>query len=420
MNLFRNLVLFLLFPFHGLAAQPGDAIDWKYEIDLLASELAERHPDLFFRTDSAWFYNEMREVAGETAGKSRFQVAVRLQQVVTAMGDAQTQINYHYLVYKSLILPIECYWFEDGIYLMETDREYKGLLGKKLIAVQDVPIQVVIDSLSTLLVRDNDSVLKYNIPRMLPWYQLLEYFGFAGDNQVSLTVENRNGEEERYGIEMPVELGERLRVTPETLPMGWQDQNTYFRDHYFKDEKLYYIQYNRCWSREVEEDFGSGASALFMPSFKEFEKGVISVLKRKAIDKLVFDLRFNRGGNAAQGTEFITRICKLLPKKNTEIFVLIGRTTFSSAIINTVDLMECGKVVLVGEETSGRPNHFGEVQRFVLPESKLIVNYSTTYFSLLEGDPPSIEPDLPAPIDYDQYINGIDPAIEAVHLHNLP
>jgi hypothetical protein len=202
--------------------------------------------------------------------------------------------------------------------------------------------------------------------------------------------------------------------------MGWQDQNTYFRDHYFESEKLFFIQYNRCWSREVEEDFGSGASALFMPSFKEFEKGVISVLKRKKIDKLVFDLRFNRGGNAAQGTEFITRICELLSKKNTEIFVLIGRTTFASAVINTVDLMECRKVVLVGEETSGRPDHFGEVKRFVLPESKLIVSYSTTYFSLLKGDPPSIKPDLPAPMDYDQYIHGIDPAMVAVRLHNLP
>jgi hypothetical protein len=420
MNLLRYLVLFLLFPFSGLAAQPGNAIDWKYEIDLLARELAKRHPDLFFRTDSAWFYNEMNEVALETAGKSLFQVAVRLQQVVAVLGDAQTQVNYHYLVDKSLILPFEFYWFEDGICLMETDREHEGMLGKKLIAVNDVPIEVVVDSLSTLLVRDNDSVLKYNIPRMLPWYQLLEYFGFTGENEVSITVENRSGQEERYSIEMPVELGERLQVAPETMPMGWQDQNTYFRDHYFESEKLFFIQYNRCWSREVEEDFGSGASALFMPSFKEFEKGVISVLKRKKIDKLVFDLRFNRGGNAAQGTEFITRICELLSKKNTEIFVLIGRTTFASAVINTVDLMECRKVVLVGEETSGRPDHFGEVKRFVLPESKLIVSYSTTYFSLLKGDPPSIKPDLPAPMDYDQYIHGIDPAMVAVRLHNLP
>jgi len=420
MSPIRYLVLFLLFPFHQLAAQSGDAIDWKYEIDLLASELAERHPNLFFRTDSAWFFSEMREVESETGGRSLFQVAVRLQQVVAAMGDAQTQINYNYLVDRSLILPIECYWFEDGIYLLETDSEYEGLLGKKLVAVNNVPIQVVIDSLSTLLVRDNDSVLKYNIPRMLSWYQLLEYFGFAGKNDVSLAVENSSGEEERYSIKIPVELGGKVQIKPDTLPLGWQDQKTYFRDHYFESEKLYYIQYNRCWSREVEEDFGSGASALFMPSFKEFEKEVLPVLKKKEIKKLVFDLRFNRGGNAAQGTEFIDRICRILSKKSVEIFVLIGRTTFSSAIINAVDLMECGKVVLVGEDTSGRPNHFNEVKRFVLPESRLIVTYSTTYFSLLEGNPPAIEPDLPAPMSYDQYINGIDPAMETVRLCDLP
>ena len=49
----------------------------------------------------------MSQVAKETPGKSLFQVSIRLQQVLAAMGDAQTQINYHFLVEKPLILPIE-------------------------------------------------------------------------------------------------------------------------------------------------------------------------------------------------------------------------------------------------------------------------------------------------------------------------
>ena len=420
MNLKLSLTLFLLMLVIGLSAQTGDVIDWDYEIDLLARELAEKHPDLFFRTDSEWYYHAMSQVVKETPGKSRFQVSVRLQQVLAAMGDAQTQINYHFLVEKSYILPIEYYWFEDGIYLLETDKKYEALLGKKLTAVNSVPIEVVIDSLATLLVLDNHSVLKNHIPQMLTWFQLLEYFGFADGKELSITVKDSTGEKLSRTFHLPFELGEKIAIHPSSLPLGWQDQKAFFREQYFENEHIYYIQYNRCWSREAEEDYGSGASALFMPSFKEFEKQVYPVLKKKEIDKLVFDIRFNKGGHASQGTEFISKICKTLPKDHGDIFVLVGRITSASAIINTVDFMKSADVVLVGEETSGKPNYFGEVNRFVLPESRLIVSYPTRYFSLLDEDLPTLIPDLMTPLGFEQYMKGIDPAMEAVRKALLP
>jgi len=415
-----SLTLFILMLFLELSAQTSSTIDWDYEIDLLARELAAKHPDLFFRADSAWYYNAMTQVATETPGKSLFQVSIRLQQVLAAMGDAQTQINYHFLVEKPLILPIEYYWFEDGIYLLETDKEYEALLGKKLTAVNSVPIEVVIDSLATLLVLDNQSVVKNQIPRMLTWFQLLEYFGFAKGKELSLTVKDSAGEKLSRSIHLPVELGEMLAVHPSSMPLGWQDQKAYFREQYFDNEHIYYIQYNRCWSREVEEEYGSGATALFMPSFIEFEKQVYPVLKKKEIDKLVFDIRFNKGGHASQGTEFISKICKTLPKEHGAIYLLVGRATSGSAIINTVDFIKSTDVVLVGEETSGKPNYFGEVNRFVLPESRLIVSYPTRYFSLLDKDLPAIIPDLATPLGFEQYMKGIDPAMEAVRHAPLP
>ena len=420
MKISRTLTLLFLMLLPALNAQDAELIDWDYEIDLLGRELAQKHPTLFFQTDSTWFFHEMRQLAAQTAGKTTFQISIRLQQVLALMGDAQTQINYHFMIEKSRILPFESYWFEDGIYMLETDRMYEALLGKKLIAVNGVSIEVVIDSLATLLVNENPSVAKNSIPRMLTWFQLHEYFGFATGEEISLTVGKPSGEENEVLIKLPVELGEMVRVQAESIPLGWQDRNTFFRDQYFEDENLLYIQYNRCWSREVEEDIGSGASALFMPSFKEFEKQVLPVIRKMKIDKLVFDMRFNRGGYAPQGTEFIRKICKSLPREHGDIFVLVGRTTCASAIINTVDFMNSAEVILVGEATGGKPNYFGEVRRFVLPESRLIVSHSTKSFHLMDEDLPTITPDLMVPIDYERYMKGIDPAIEAVRHHIDP
>jgi hypothetical protein len=407
-------VLLCMFLGPLLQAQPGESIDWDYEIDLLAREVAGLHPNLFFEKDSLWYYDAMKQVAGETPGKSLFQVSVRLQQVLAAMGDPQTLINYHFLVEKSSILPLECYWFEDGIYFLESERAYEALLGKRLKAINHIPIDDVLDSLSTLLVTENQMVLRNNLPRMITWFQLLEYFGFAKGDELSIQAEAPSGETVSQVIHLPVVLGEMVSVHPSTLPLGWQDQKSFFWARYFEEEKLYYIQYNRCWSREAEEDYGSGASALFMPSFKEFEKQVYPALKKNEIQKLVFDLRFNKGGHAAQGTEFIRKIRKSLPRDGVEIFVLVGRATNAAAIINAVDFMNTAEILLVGEETSGRPNHFGEVQRFVLPESRLIVSYPTRYYSLVDKNPPSIRPEVETPLDYETYIRGMDPAIELI------
>jgi hypothetical protein len=401
-----------------LPAQQEAEIDWVYEINLLGKELAEKHKDLFFLTDSTVFFSAYRKIASEAQGQSLLDVSIRLQQVLARMGDSHTQINYHFNVDSRYILPISCYWFEEGIYIMKCPKEYEQILGKKLLAINEYPIQQVIDSLSTLLVIDNASLLKNQVPRMITWAQILEYFGFASHTGLKLTLAGEEGELVKTYMSLPAKDGEILQVRPDSIPFGFRDQKAYFNHHYFPDEKLYFIQYNRCWSREVEEEFGSGASALFMPSFKEFEKEVIQILRKNQINKLVFDMRFNGGGNSSQGTRFIKKLLKTKLKGDGELYVVVGRKTFSSAIINTMDFLANSDALSVGEETGGKPNHFGEVKRFVLPESKLVVNYSTKYFTLVEKDTPSILPDLPAPISFEQYMRGTDPALQAIRKHS--
>ena len=209
-----------------------------------------------------------------------------------------------------------------------------------------------------------------------------------------------------------------MSVGPDPLPLGWQDRNSYFRDHYFADEHIYYIQYNKCWSREAEEAFGSGASALFMPSFKEFEKEVIKTIRKKEIDKLVIDIRFNNGGNPLQWTDFVGKLQKIKLAERADIYLMIGRMTYSEAIINAVDMIKAFNPILVGEASGGKPNHMGEVKRFVLTTSNLVVSYSTKYFRLLEDDPPALIPDIPVNESFTGFMEGKDEAMEAIRMHS--
>jgi hypothetical protein len=409
------LILLLMFPriFMLHAQDPGE-IDWQYDIDLLGKELAREHPDLFFRIDSATFYSALGEVADCARTCSLFGISLRLQQVLAMTGDAGTAINYHFNITSEAILPLECFWFEEGIYVLETIEPYSGILGKRLVSVNEVPISRVIDSLSTLLVRQNQSYIRAQTARMIPWAQVLQYFGFAGPGGLTMGFEDGDGKVRRIFFQLPVQDGLPVTVTPAGILTGWEERKRYFRDRYFAGEKLYYIQYNHCWSREVEAEYGSGAGALFMPSFREFEKQVFRNIRKKEIEKLVIDLRFNEGGIASQGSAFINKLSRTGFNGEGKVFVITGRNTASAGVIHTLELARLTGAVIVGEPTGGRPNHFGEVHRFVLPESGLVVDCPGRFFHLVEGDPPSIRPDIEVPVSFNDYMKGVDAFLEAV------
>ncbi len=124
-------------------------------------------------------------------------------------------------------------------------------------------------------------------------------------------------------------------------------------------------------------------------------------------------MRYNGGGNSSQGTEFINKLSesKYL-NQNTKIYVVIGRQTFSSAIINTMDFKEKTNAIFVGEETGGKPNHYGDVRNFILPSSGLNVNYSTKYFTIIKDDLKTITPDKIIEFSFSDFSKGIDPVFE--------
>ena len=88
------LLLTLFLP--ASRGQSPPAVDWKYEIDLLGRELADKHNNLFFSGDSVKFFHSLERVAEAAPGKPVFDVSVKLQQAVADLGDAHTQINYHF------------------------------------------------------------------------------------------------------------------------------------------------------------------------------------------------------------------------------------------------------------------------------------------------------------------------------------
>jgi hypothetical protein len=69
---------------------------------------------------------------------------------------------------------------------------------------------------------------------------------------------------------------------------------------------------------------------------------------------------------------------------------------------------------IAGEASAQRPNSYGDIRAFVLPNSKLQVWYCTKFFKLESGDPDAIAPDIPVELTARDYFTGRDPVLERV------
>jgi hypothetical protein len=70
--------------------------------------------------------------------------------------------------------------------------------------------------------------------------------------------------------------------------------------------------------------------------------------------------------------------------------------------------------ILVGEPPGEGPNSYQERRDFRLPNSHLVVNYSTQYYKFLPEDVPALMPDQEVDPDWVSYGAGRDPALERI------
>ncbi len=97
------------------------------------------------------------------------------------------------------------------------------------------------------------------------------------------------------------------------------------------------------------------------------------------------------------------------------VCLLIGRSTFSSALMLANAVADYDLATLIGEETAESPNAFGEVYSFDLPHTRLSVGVSTARFIRANGDAEDrggVQPDIAAAATLDDEQRGIDVVLE--------
>jgi len=418
----KIILIVILFSTLIVYSQKLETQDWITDLNFLKTELAKKHKNLFFKISEQNFNKEIDNIIAQLDNDTNVETAIKLTQLIAKIGDTHTNLSISHLTKKRKKLPLGFIWFEDCLYISGTSKENYELLDKKLLSINGYKTETIIDSLKTLFVAENIGVINTNTSRLLSSNTLLKHFGFAKpkDSIYELELLDKNGNTSSYKLsEINSSVRNRKNKTYIKVntkrPFYMNGSRKSFKEKYYEKEKIYFVQYNKCVSRETVEKYGNKEFAYKQPSFIEFENKVLKTIKEKKIDKLIFDMRFNQGGSSYLAENLIKEIGenKKLNKKG-KLFVVVGNKTFSSAIINTVNFIDNTKAIIIGEKTGGKPNHYGNIKRFTLPYSNIKVRYSTEFYEYSNKNKSTIIPDIIIERTYDDYKNGIDPIFEYV------
>lgn len=421
----KRFICSLIFPLfcslllQNLNAQSISKSDWIQTLDSVAILLPQKHKNLYFNKDSVYFRKGIERIKAELNEESDRDVStiLKLQQLIASMGDSHTSIQMLKYLDQTNVFPLGLYDFKDGVFVMTTTKSNEVLTGKELVAINDISVDEVKNRMATLIGEQNSGMRKMILPQFIMFKQLTDFLGITDSSAVFVSYREKEGtiKEHRMVLE-PFKKDNRSQVTYTNVLPALRYQKNLFADYFYPDSSMYVLQYNRCWNRELEEKYGNKELAKKYPSFEEWSRKIYGTLDSTKVNKIVFDLRFNGGGNSQPGSMLINGFSEyVLKNPDLTFYVVLGRNTFSSGILNALEFKQYKNVVFVGESTAGSPNHYGEVRNMQVRPVGLGIDYSTAYFKRTDDTSNTLNPDVLIESTFDEWVNGKDPILEWIY-----
>jgi hypothetical protein len=386
---------------------------WLEVLDVLESEMPSRHKNLFFSTNESEYMDRIHSLRENLDQLEILEIQVHLAKIVASIGDAHTSIDFP----VNVLCPLEFYWFSDGIYPVNTAKADQVLRFKKITHIDGMAMEMVIEKMSEMISHENQSYLKSLLPKYLPAIEFL--YGLRITDSIkgyTLTYLDESGDAQDWFVsacpypQYQAQLqGNRVYTPQDELPLFRRKSDFNYWMEYLEPSKTLYFKYNIC-KQMVDEPVES-----FVEKWLRF-------IEESKPEKLVIDMRNNTGGNSTLLDPFIEALSKVTHlKRSGKLYVIIGRDTFSSALLNVFSLKNTTSAILIGEPTGGKPNCYGEVLRIKMEHSGIVINYSTKYYHLIEDDQmPSLYPDVQIEYTVKNYINRTDPCMDYLqHLRSF-
>jgi hypothetical protein len=376
-------------------------IDWRNDLEYLEKELPKNHINLYFKLSEKEFENQIKNLKRNVPKLNDDQIMVELMKIVSSIGDEHTSIGY----FTNDIFPVKFYWFEDGIYVIDTIAEYSEIKQCKLSKINGIDIKEILKAANNLIPHSNEQWIKHIIPSIIMNPNVLRGMAIIDSNDiVTYTLINNLGSEFNIDIKsIKLDSLHWLDTFNEEARLYRKNSDKYYWYEYLSKENTIYYKHNVCRDQESNP-------------FMDFSIDLFETIKTKKPQKLIIDLRNNSGGDSRYVDNIITKINLTAPELNErgKLYIIIGRQTFSSAVLNCIYAKKNSEAIFVGEATGGKIDGYGEIQLMELPNSKIKVSYLIKKFDDFGKEMDTFEPDINVKMNSTDYFKNRDPFLETI------
>lgn len=364
------------------------------------AELQRMHPEFDHAHPHARFESEIAGISGRDLDRSEaFLIAMRL---VALIEDAHTRLA-DWRPISDPRLPIGVEAWSDGYWITSVHRGAEPLFGARIVGIGGCPIDEAVQALRPLVPHDNDATLRHGAAHLLSHPLALAHVGLAsGSDGALLDLEMPDGSRRVERIaSIPAEsAGPAFFIAP----IGWEAPLWRRRPHdpwwwcELDSGRILYLAYNRCIrSRTAPFDL------VVREILDRFDSG--------GVHRIVIDLRSNAGGDSRVIDPLIRGLAQR-GIRGERVVVAIGPRTISSGMLAAFELSRRLDATLIGEPTGQKPDSFGELRSFELPNTGWRIQCSTKRFVLFGDDRPSLDPAVRIEQRFTDLMAGRDPVLE--------
>jgi C-terminal processing protease CtpA/Prc len=144
-------------------------------------------------------------------------------------------------------------------------------------------------------------------------------------------------------------------------------------------------------------------------------KAAVMQAEARNAPALIIDLRRCLGGDGTLNAGLVNALVKSDSiNRDGRLVVLTGRATHSAAVMLVSALEQSTAARFIGQPTADRPNHYGETNIFVTPNSALPIIHASEYYQTSAPDDQRRyrQPDVAVSYTFADYAAGTDAVLE--------
>ena len=388
---------------------------WIQDLEFFARTFADVQVDFPKLYNPKKFRKELDSLEVAIPRISDSEVVLRLMRLVATGKVAHIEVHpQEDLEFHSY--PVRFFWYSDGPALTNAKEEYKSGLGARIVRIGSMTPDQLEEAVEPYISHENAPWLHALSPDFMLTQEVAEHFGLsAPDGSIELSLVRPTGEPFQLRI-APAPGDTHLLSAAEALQVPvtlWRKRpgEAYWYE-YLADSHALYIQYNRC-RNNPRKSFRAFSQELF--------RFVDGLQPPQQVERIIIDLRSNSGGDSRIIEPLIDGLMSH-PQFTARghVYALISRYTFSAGMMAAVELRDRLHAILVGEPSGSPPNEYAGVDSFVLPNSRIAVQYTHRYFRLMEhSDPLTLEPDISVPRSVSEFLTGRDRVLETALEHQV-